>query len=48
LAVDILNSVLERETKAKFDLSGVTAKLGDIKLKLDGEIEVTILLPKKK
>ncbi|MFH0889957.1 MAG: hypothetical protein V1836_02320 [Candidatus Aenigmatarchaeota archaeon] len=47
LAAEVLESFLDRETKATFDLNGVTIKLGSTKLKLSGKIDVTVVLPKK-
>ncbi len=47
LVAGVLESFLDRETKATFDLSGVTMKLGSAKLKFNGKIDVTVVLPRK-
>jgi len=44
---EFLESILGKEVKADFDLNGVTVKLGKIKLKLNGSVEVTVIPPKK-
>lgn len=48
IAVGVLESFLDRENKMNFDLNGVTVKLGKVKLRLNGNVEVTVILPNKR
>lgn len=48
IAAEVLESLLDRENRMNFDLNGVTVKLGKVKLKLNGNVEVTVILPNKK
>ncbi len=48
LAEEVLQSLFGKEAKANFNLDGITVKLGGMKLKLNGNVEVTIVPPKKR
>ncbi len=48
LAEEVLQTLFEKEAKANFDLDGITVKLGKAKLKLNGNVEVAIVPPKKR
>ncbi len=47
LVAEVLESFLDKKNGMNFDLNGVTVKLGKIKLKLNGNVEVTVILPKR-
>lgn len=47
MAVEFLESFLGKENALDFDLNGVIVRLGSVKLKLKGNVEVTVILPKK-
>ncbi|MBI1972369.1 MAG: hypothetical protein HYS53_03655 [Candidatus Aenigmarchaeota archaeon] len=48
VVAEVLESLIERENRMNFDLNGVTLKLGKVKLKLNGSVEVTVVLPRKR
>ena len=45
---EVLEYFLDKENKMNFDLNGVIVKLGKVKLKLNGNVEVTMILPNKR
>lgn len=47
VAAELLGSFLDKENRINFDLNGVTVRLGKVKLKLNGNVEVTVILPKR-
>ncbi len=46
VVAEVLKSFLDKENRMNFDLNGVTVRLGKVKLKLNGNVEVTVILPK--
>lgn len=48
LAEEVLQTLFDKEARAHFNLDGITVKLGTMKLKLNGNVEVTIVPPKKR
>ncbi len=48
IAIGFLESFLDKENALDFDLNGVVVRLGDFKLKLNGNVQVTVILPKKR
>ncbi len=48
LAEEVLQTLFDKEARAHFNLDGITVKLGGMKLKLDGDVDVTIVPPKKR
>lgn len=48
LVLEALSSFLDKENTIKVDLNGVAVKLGRAKLKLNGSVNITVSLPKRR
>ena len=48
VAMEFFESFLGRENALNFDLNGVVVRLGGVNLKLNGNVKVTVILPKRR
>ncbi|MBI4177539.1 MAG: hypothetical protein HY516_04185 [Candidatus Aenigmarchaeota archaeon] len=48
IILEALSSFLDKENRINFDLNGVVVNLGRAKLKLNGSVDVTVTLPKRR